>query len=109
MATAEAVVGDDPAHRVAHRDTAHSRHTGDPRLRSHQPETLDPLSGPAKLLAAFFHAAMTRTAGFNSLDMAALRPETLFTSDMLMFIGGGSAGTAGGLKVTTFGVLAMMV
>ena len=47
---------------------------------------------------------MPRTAGFNSLDIAAMRPETLFVTDILKFIGGGSAGTAGGIKVTTVGI-----
>jgi trk system potassium uptake protein TrkH len=52
---------------------------------------------------------MTRTAGFNSVDIAAMRPESLFATDLLMFIGGGSAGTAGGIKVTTFGLLAYVI
>ncbi|MEU4370844.1 TrkH family potassium uptake protein [Micromonospora chersina] len=73
------------------------------------PDTLGPLSGPEKLLAGFFASAMTRTAGFNSLDIGAMRPESLLASDVLMFIGGGSAGTAGGIKVTTFGLLAFVL
>jgi potassium uptake TrkH family protein len=54
---------------------------------------------------AFFTAVMPRTAGFNAVDLAVLRPESILLTDVLMFIGGGSAGTAGGIKVTTFGVL----
>ncbi|MFC0003846.1 TrkH family potassium uptake protein [Micromonospora siamensis] len=73
------------------------------------PATLGPLSGPEKLLAGFFASTMTRTAGFNSLDIGAMRPESLLASDVLMFIGGGSAGTAGGIKVTTFGLLAFVL
>jgi trk system potassium uptake protein TrkH len=73
------------------------------------PRTLGPLSGPGKLLAGFFTAVQTRTAGFNSVDVAGLRTESLFVSDLLMFIGGGSAGTAGGIKVTTFGLLAFVL
>jgi trk system potassium uptake protein TrkH len=73
------------------------------------PRTLGPLNGSGKLLASFFHSAMTRTAGFNSVDTAALRSESLFATDVLMFIGGGSAGTAGGIKVTTFGLLAFVI
>ncbi len=46
-----------------------------------------------------------RTAGFNTLDVAELSPGTLLGMDVLMFIGGGSAGTAGGIKVTTFALL----
>ncbi|MFI5490320.1 MULTISPECIES: TrkH family potassium uptake protein [Micromonospora] len=73
------------------------------------PRTLGPLEGPQKLLAAFFSSTMTRTAGFNSVDIGAMRPESLLASDVLMFIGGGSAGTAGGIKVTTFGLLAFVL
>ncbi|PZF94753.1 TrkH family potassium uptake protein [Micromonospora deserti] len=73
------------------------------------PRTLGPLSGPEKLLAGFFASAMTRTAGFNSVDVGAMRPDSLLASDVLMFIGGGSAGTAGGIKVTTFGLLAFVL
>ena len=73
------------------------------------PRTLGPLDGGQTLLAGFFTAVMPRTAGFNSVDIAGLRPETLLFTDALMFIGGGSAGTAGGIKVTTFGLLAYVL
>ncbi|MFI6129539.1 TrkH family potassium uptake protein [Micromonospora sp. NPDC051141] len=73
------------------------------------PRTLGPLGGGQKLLAGFFASTMTRTAGFNSVDIGAMRPESLLASDVLMFIGGGSAGTAGGIKVTTFGLLAFVL
>jgi potassium uptake TrkH family protein len=73
------------------------------------PKTLGPLSGPAKVLAGFFAAATPRTAGFNTIDVAAMRPESWLATDALMFIGGGSAGTAGGIKVTTFGLLAFVI
>ncbi|MEU7137648.1 potassium transporter TrkG [Streptomyces sp. NPDC046261] len=70
------------------------------------PGTLRPLDWDQKVLNGFFHSAMSRTAGFNALDIGALRPSTLLATCMLMFVGGGSAGTAGGIKVTTFAVLA---
>lgn len=69
------------------------------------PGTLGPMATGDKLLNAAFHAIMPRTAGFNSLDVGAFREETLVVNYVLMFIGGGSAGTAGGVKVTTFFVL----
>lgn len=72
-------------------------------------ETLGGLGSGQSGVLAFFTAVMPRTAGFNAVDMAALRPETLLTMNGLMFIGGGSAGTAGGIKVTTFGVLAYVI
>lgn len=58
-----------------------------------------------KLLAAFFHSVSTRTAGFNSIDIAALHPNSLIITDLLMFIGGGPGGTAGGMKITTMAVI----
>jgi trk system potassium uptake protein len=69
------------------------------------PGTLGGLSSPGRLLAGFFQAVMPRTAGFNSVDTGALSDSTLLGTCVLMFIGGGSAGTAGGIKVTTFMLL----
>jgi trk system potassium uptake protein TrkH len=71
--------------------------------------TLGPLSAGGKALAAFFQSVMTRNAGFNSVSTGDLNPETLLGTDVLMFIGGGSAGTAGGIKVTTFAVLLFVI
>ena len=71
--------------------------------------TLEPLSTAGQVHASFFASTMARTAGFNSIDISSLRPESLFVTDVLMFIGGGSAGTAGGIKVTTFGLLAYVL
>ena len=71
--------------------------------------TLTLVSLPERLLDALFHSVMSRTAGFNSVDIGALRTETLVVTDMLMFIGGGSAGTAGGIKVSTVFILALAV
>ncbi|MDQ3887009.1 MAG: TrkH family potassium uptake protein, partial [Actinomycetota bacterium] len=73
------------------------------------PGTLGPLGIASKLLAGLFHGVMPRTAGFNSLDVGQFQPATLLTHDVLMFIGGGSAGTAGGIKVTTFALLAFVI
>lgn len=74
------------------------------------PATLGPLSVPGKLLASFFQGGvMPRTAGFNSLDVAAMNDGTWLGTDVLMFIGGGSAGTAGGIKVTTFALLLFVI
>jgi potassium uptake TrkH family protein len=73
------------------------------------PRTLGPLPDSGKVLAGFFAAVMPRTAGFNSLDIAQMHSSSWLVTDLLMFIGGGSAGTAGGIKVTTFGLLAFIV
>ncbi|MDJ1131312.1 TrkH family potassium uptake protein [Streptomyces iconiensis] len=71
--------------------------------------TLGPLDTGHKLLNGFFHSAMSRTAGFNALDIGQMEPATLLSTCALMFVGGGSAGTAGGIKVTTFAVLAAAI
>lgn len=73
------------------------------------PATLGQFGLGGKLLAGAFHGVMPRTAGFNSLDVEAFEPGTLLINDILMFIGGGSAGTAGGIKVTTFALLAFVI
>jgi trk system potassium uptake protein len=73
------------------------------------PATLGPLGLHDKLLVGVFHGVVPRTAGFNSLDVAQLEPASLLVTDVLMFIGGGSAGTAGGIKVTTFVLLAFVI
>lgn len=71
--------------------------------------TLGPLDYPGKIVAALFQGTSPRTAGFNSVDFAQMNPETLLITDWLMFIGGGSAGTSGGIKVTTFFLLAFVI
>jgi potassium uptake TrkH family protein len=71
--------------------------------------TLGPMSTPQKVLAAAFQSVQTRTAGFNTIDIGAMDSVSWLLMSMLMFVGGGSAGTAGGIKVTTFAVIALMI
>ena len=52
---------------------------------------------------------MPRSGGLNSFDWGAVRPETLNIGVIMMFIGGGSASTAGGIKITTFLLLAYVI
>jgi potassium uptake TrkH family protein len=73
------------------------------------PGTLGPLDTGGRLLAGFFQAVMPRTAGFNSVDVSQMYDGTLLGTMIMMFIGGGSAGTAGGIKVTTFVVLFFVI
>ena len=73
------------------------------------PATLGPLNWWQTLVGGTFSGVSPRTAGFNSIDYAAARPETLALTNVLMFIGGGSAGTSGGIKVTTFFLLAFVI
>jgi trk system potassium uptake protein TrkH len=59
----------------------------------------------ARLWAAWFQAVAPRTAGFNTIDIAAVLPSTALFIMMLMFIGGGSGSTASGIKLSTFIVM----
>lgn len=68
-------------------------------------KTLGPLSPTGKILGALFHSVSPRTAGSNTLSVADLTHPTLFLTILLMFIGGGSGSTAGGIKISTFAVL----
>ena len=74
-------------------------------LESGNPATLGRLDWGSRLLNALFHSITPRTAGFNAVDLSALREETLFLLTALMFIGGASGSTAGGIKVQTFSLL----
>ncbi|WP_206446536.1 potassium transporter TrkG [Agrococcus sp. KRD186] len=78
-------------------------------LEWNNPGSLGAHSPATRILDAFFHSVQTRTAGFNALDIGRFEPETLLVMDVLMFIGGGPAGTAGGIKITTFGVLLAII
>ena len=60
-----------------------------------------------KVLASFFQSVTFRTAGFNTVDLAALHDSSVLVSLVLMFIGGSPGSTAGGVKTTTFLVLVM--
>lgn len=58
-----------------------------------------------QIMDASFMSTMARSGGFQFISMDQLDSASLFFTDLLMFIGGGSASTAGGIKVTTFAVL----
>ncbi|MFH1538772.1 MAG: TrkH family potassium uptake protein [bacterium] len=58
------------------------------------------------LLTAFFQSVSARTAGFNTVNVGGLSTATLFILMILMFIGASPGGTGGGIKTTTFGLIA---
>jgi trk system potassium uptake protein TrkH len=66
---------------------------------------LEGMSYDRALLISLFQSITTRTAGFNSCEIGLLQPATLFLFVILMFIGAGPGGTAGGIKLTTPAVL----
>lgn len=73
------------------------------------PGTLGPMELDDKLLAAYFHGTVPRTAGFNTLDLTQLNSDSILLTMGLMFVGGSSGSTAGGIKITTFILLLLVV
>lgn len=71
--------------------------------------TLGRLDPGARMLAAFANSAFPRSGGFSTIDTTAMREETVSFTTILMFIGGGSASPAGGIRVTTFFLLAFVI
>jgi trk system potassium uptake protein TrkH len=74
-------------------------------LEYNNPRTYGQFEAGPTIYQSFFMSAMTRSGGFSMIDLADLNSSSLLVSDMLMFVGGGSASTAGGIKVTTLAVL----
>jgi len=73
------------------------------------PATLGALDPAGRVVGALFHSVMARSGGFNTVDVGAMRDETIAVTYGLMLIGGGSAGTAGGLKVGTVVLLVLVM
>lgn len=78
-------------------------------LEYNNPKTFGSLNAWDSTFQAFFLSAMTRSGGFSVVDVGELHGSSLVVGSMLMFVGGGSASTAGGIKVTTLAVLALAV
>ena len=73
------------------------------------PATLGPMGVGEKILNGFFQSVTLRTAGFAAIDQAMLTDSGKAVSMVLMFIGGSSGSTAGGLKTVTFVVLLLFI
>ncbi len=71
--------------------------------------TLAGMSLTDRLTNAWFQSVTLRTAGFNSVDLAAVTPATLVLMIVVMFVGGSPGSTAGGVKTTTMAVLLLAV
>lgn len=69
------------------------------------PETIGNLSLTDKISNSVFQAVTLRTAGFSAIDQSKLLDSSSVLSILNMFIGGSPAGTAGGIKTTTFALL----
>ncbi len=76
-------------------------------LEWNNPETLGSMSFGEKILNAFFESVTWRTAGFITFDNAPLSDGTKLLGCFIMFTGGASASTAGGVKLATIGIIAL--
>lgn len=71
--------------------------------------TIANMSVGDKITHSLFASVMTRSGGFNLVDQGHMDSTTRLLSDALMFAGGGSASTAGGIKVTTIAVMFLAI
>ncbi len=62
-----------------------------------------------KILASLFQSVSARTAGFNTADLAQMTEPGIFVMTCLMFVGGSTGSTAGGIKTTTFWILCVSI
>lgn len=74
-------------------------------LFEHNTGLFEGKSGWEGFLICLFQAVTPRTAGFNTVSVSALSDSTKLLTMILMFIGGNSGSTAGGIKVTTLVVI----
>lgn len=61
--------------------------------------------GGERALASLFQGVAARTAGFATVDLAGASSVTLFVFVGLMLVGGASGSTAGGVKLSTVGIV----
>lgn len=73
------------------------------------PATLGGQGLGTKVLGAGFASVMPRSGGFATLDVSQMTAESRLLTNLLMFIGGGSGSTAGGIRVTTFALLMLSI
>jgi trk system potassium uptake protein TrkH len=78
-------------------------------LEASNPQTLGLMSVADQAVNAWFHATVPRSSGFNSLPMEQMSDASTLVTMFLMFIGGGSLSTAGGIKVGTFIIVVISV
>jgi trk system potassium uptake protein TrkH len=74
-------------------------------LEFDNPKTFGALGAGDTIFQSMFLSVMARSGGFATINISDLHGSSLLVTDMLMFIGGGSASTAGGIKVTTLAIL----
>ena len=75
-------------------------------IEGNNPGTMGSMDIRGRLLASWFQAVTSRTAGFNSIAVQNLLTASTFITMILMFIGASPGGTGGGIKTTTFAIAA---
>ncbi len=78
-------------------------------LEWNNPNTIGNMSFGQKIVNSFFCSITPRTAGFSTIDYTQLTPATMVLTEILMFIGGSPASTAGGIKTTTLLILLIAI
>ena len=73
------------------------------------PDSFAPLDPAGTALASLFAGVMPRSGGFSTVDIGQMHEGSWLLLDALMFVGGGSASTAGGIKVTTLVVMLLAI
>lgn len=73
------------------------------------PATIGNMGAGSKVMASVFQSVTTRTAGFETIPQANLTEGSTLLTMILMLIGGSPAGTAGGIKTTTVGILFLII
>lgn len=73
------------------------------------PDTLGAYHGSTRALQTLFISVNQRSGGFTAINPGEMHEHTWLLQDVLMFIGGGSGGTAGGIRVTTLAVLLLAI
>ncbi|MBS4025414.1 MAG: TrkH family potassium uptake protein, partial [Clostridia bacterium] len=73
------------------------------------PATMQDFSFKERILASLFQGLTPRSAGFSTIEIGDMHPVSIFVTKLFMFIGGGPGSNAGGIKLTTFGMLMVVV
>lgn len=78
-------------------------------MECNNPDTLGEMPAGKKILAAIFESVTLRTAGFSTFSQTGLKDATFIIVCLFMLVGGSPMGTAGGIKTTTIGIIAVEV
>ncbi|MDO5700250.1 MAG: potassium transporter TrkG [Bowdeniella nasicola] len=80
-----------------------------PAMEWTNPATFGQMKPSEKFLSALVLSVNSRSSGLETVPIGHMRESTWFVQDALMFVGGGTASTGGGIKVTTLAVLVLAI